>query len=393
MSKADRRRNPAGSMFMDCRSLIKLACCVLSLELFLFPTVSARAQTSDSQTSDRPWTATTESHTPNTNPTRTSESHTKSGNRSLDKQTIERIGSDGHYELYLDVEKETVQVNATTVRTIERSFGRGPSGEKTLMQVTEEEKQTLGNGDSKMVRTTSNPDLNGGLQVVQKVVESTKKSSPDSQESKTTIFNPDGSGGLVASQQVEERQKRSGHTVEVQKSTMLPDGGGNWQLVQRTEQTTKEDGKDRTTEERILKPDSDGKLSVVSRTTSKETEAAPGQKRSTTETYSTDTPGLASDGSLHLNQRVVTVERADANGAKTTEQQVEEPNPGDPGSGLRVTTKTTDVMNPSGSGIQESRTIQVRDASGNLGVVSVDTKKSDNVHAVKVDIAPQEKPK
>jgi hypothetical protein len=291
------------------------------------------------------------------------------------------------------VERETVQVNATTVRTIERSFTRGPSGEKTLMQVTEEEQQTLGNGDSKMVRTTSNPDLNGGLQVVQKVVESTKQTSPDSLESKTTIFNPDGSGGLIASQQVEERQKRSGKNVEVQKSTRLPDGSGNWQLIQRTEQTTKEDGKERSTEERILKPDSDGRLSVVSRTTSKETETAPGQKRNTSETYSTDTPGLVPDGSLHLNQRVVTVERTGANGAKTMQQQIEQPNPGDPASGLQVTTKTIDVTSPSGSSIQESRTIQVRDASGNMGVVSVDTKKSDNVHAVKVDIAPQEKPK
>jgi len=330
---------------------------------------------------------------PNTNPTRTTESHTKSGNRTVDKQTTERLGTDGHYQPYLDVEKETVQVNATTVRTIERSFAHGPSGEKTLMQVTEEEKQTLGNGDGKLVRTTSNPDLNGGLQVVQKVVENTKKTSPDSQESKTTIFNPDGSGGLAATQQVDERQKRSGHTVEVQKSTMLSDGSGNWQLVQRTEQTAKEDGKDRTIDERILKPDSDGRLSVVSRTTSKETETAPGQKRNTSETYSTDTPGLAPDGSLHLNQRVVTVQRAGSNGAKTTEQQVERPNPGDPGSGLQVTTKTTDVSRPSGSGVQESTTIQVRDASGNMGVVSVDTKKSDNVHAVKVEIAPQEKPK
>ena len=352
---------------------------------------SVRAQTADSQSSDKPWTATTESHTANTNPTRTTESHTKSGNRTVDKQTLERLGSDGRYEPYLDVERETLQVNATTVRTIERSFGRGPSGEKQLMQVTEEEKQTLANGDSKMVRTTSNPDLNGGLQVVQKVVENTKKTSPDSQESKTTIFNPNGSGGLLASQQVEERQKRNGNTVEVQKSTALPDGSGNWQLVQRTQQTTKENGKDRTTDEQILKPDADGKLSVVSRTTSKETQAASGEKHSTSETYSTDTPGLAPDGTLHLNQRVVTVEQTGTNGEKTTQQQVEQPNPGDPASGLQVTTKTIDIMTPSSSGTQESRTIQVRDASGNLGVVSVDTKKSDQVHAVKVDIAPKEK--
>src|SRR5215813_12791298 len=49
---------------------------------------SVRAQTADSQSSDKPWTATTESHTANTNPTRTTESHTKSGNRTVDKQTL-----------------------------------------------------------------------------------------------------------------------------------------------------------------------------------------------------------------------------------------------------------------------------------------------------------------
>src|SRR5438128_9690320 len=130
---------------------------------------------------------------------------------------------------------------------------------------------------------------------------------------------------------------------------MLPDGSGNWQLVQRTEQTAKEDGKDRTIDERILKPDSDGRLSVVSRTSSKKTETAPGQKRNTSETYSTDTPGLAPDGSLHLNQRVVPVQRAGADGAKTTEQQVERPNPGGPGSGLQVATKTTDGAPPTGT--------------------------------------------
>jgi hypothetical protein len=377
------------------RSAFKYQCIHGAVFLVLISSAftAVRAQTPSSQGTDKPWTATTESHTPSTNPTRTTESHSKLGNRTVDKQSLERLGSDGHYEPYLDVEKETVRVNATTVRTIERSFGRGPSGEKTLMQVTEEETQTLANGDSKMVRTTSNPDLNGSLQVVQKVVENTNKTSPDSQESKTTIFNPDGSGGLVASQQVEERQKRSGKNVEVQKSTMLPDGSGNWQLVQRTQQTTKEDSKDRTTEEQILKPDSDGRLSVVSRTTSKETQAASGEKRSTSEMYSTDTPGLAPDGSLHLSQRVSTVERAGANGTKTMQQEVEQPNPGDPASGLQVTTKTVDVITPSGSGTQESRTLQVRDASGNLGVVSVDTKKSDKVHAVQIDIAPQQKPK
>ena len=60
------------------------------------------AQTSDSQTGDanKSWTYTTESQGDNVNSTRTIESHTQSGNRTLDKQSVEPRGSDGHFEPY-----------------------------------------------------------------------------------------------------------------------------------------------------------------------------------------------------------------------------------------------------------------------------------------------------
>src|SRR5438874_11475105 len=117
---------------MTCNSLAQIACRVLFLGLLCLPLASAQTPASESQTSDanKSWTATTESRMPNTNPTRTTESHTKPGNRTVDKQTTERLGTDGDYQPYLDVEKETAQVNATTVHTSERSFAHGPSGEK-----------------------------------------------------------------------------------------------------------------------------------------------------------------------------------------------------------------------------------------------------------------------
>jgi hypothetical protein len=72
---------------------------------------------------------------------------------------------------------------------------------------------------------------------------------------------------------------------------------------------------------------------------------------------------------------------------------VEQSNPGDPNSGLRVTTLTTDTVRPGQSGAQATRTVQVRDANGSVGVVTVDTKKSDDIHAIQVQIAPSDKPK
>jgi len=373
--------------------LIKFAWLTVAIIAFCMFVPSLSAQTSDAQANEsQSWTKTTESHTDNTNPTRTTESHKQSAKGTLDNQTVERLGADGHYEPYYDIEKESVQVNGTTIRTIERTFARDASGQKILTQVTEEEKQTLQAGDEKVVRTTSNADLDGHLQVAQREVTNTKK-IPEVQEKNTTVFLSDGQGGMAASMQIQQREKRSSdHTVKVQASTLLPDGSGNWQVHERKESTIKEDGKERTTEEQVLRPGADGKLASVSRTVGKESETAVGEKKNTVETYSPEVSGSA-DGNLHLSQRVTVVKRAGSDGAQATEKRLEQLNHVDPGAGLQVSTKTLDIVQPSTSGTRETRTVEARDVSGSFTVVSFDTQKSDNVHAVDVEITPQNKAK
>jgi len=242
----------------------------------------------------------------------------------------------------------------------------------------------------KVVRTTSNPDANGGLQIVQREIQDSRQTSPNVQETKTTLLTADPNGGLAASRQTQERQtKSSDHNVEFRKSTLLPDLNGNWQLSEVREGTVKDDGKDRTKEERVLRPGTDGNLSVVERTVSKESENAAGEKRDTVETYSTDLPGSAVDGSLHLNQRVTTVHRKGEDGAQSTEKQVEQRNPAQPSDSLRVTQQAIDIVRPGlGGTSRETQTIRSLDSNGSLGVVSVDTRKQDNAPAIQVDIAP-----
>jgi hypothetical protein len=353
------------------------------------------AQTSESQTPDanQSWTTTRESQSDNVNPTRTVESHSRSGNRTLDKQSLQRRGPDGNFEPYQDIEKESVQVNPSTVRTTMRTFGRDSSGAKTLLQITEEESQSLPGGDSRSVRVTSNPDVNGKLQLAQREIAETKKISRDVEETRTTVMQPSINGGLAPVTQIEERQQRNGNTTEFKKTTQVPDGAGKWQVSEVRQGTIKEEGKNRSTDERVSRTDAEGKLGEISRTVSKESESASGEKHNTVETYSADVPGSARDGSLHLVQRVTTAQPASSTGPQTTVQQVEQPNPGDPSAGLRVTTLTTDTVRSGPSGAQAVRTVQVRDASGSLGVVSVDTAKSDNVHAIQVQMAPSDKPK
>lgn len=376
-------------------SLINFMRFIMSVVVFCMLIPSLCAQTSGSQpTESASWTTITESHTVDTNPMRTTESHRQSDKGTVDSQSVERLGADGHYESFYDIEKESARVNDTTIRTVERTFARDGSGRKILTLVTEEEKQSLPTGDEKVVRTTSNADLDGRLRVVQREVVDAKKISPDVQEKKTTVFLSDGRGGMLPSMQIQQREKRSdNHTVEVQKSTLLLDGAGNWQVHERKESTIKEDGKERTTEEHVLQPGADGKLALVSRTLGKESETAAGEKRNTVETYSMDILGSAPDGTLHLSQRVSVVKRARSDGAQATEQQLEQLDPGDPGAGLQLTTKSLHVVQPDTSGTRETRTIEVRDASGSFRVVSFDTGKSDRVHAINVESAPQNKPK
>ena len=376
---------------MPSPSLTKLAPLAAAILLFCTLIPSLGAQTSDTPTAEpQSWTKTTESHPANLNPTRTTESHQGSSKGSVDKQTVERLGADGHYEPYYDIEKESVQVNGTTVRTVERTFARDASGQRILTQVTEEDKQSLPAGGEKVVRTTSNADLDGHLQVAQREVTNTRKISPELQEKNTTVFLSNGQGGMAASVQIQQREKRSAdHTVQVQTSTLLPDGSGNWQVHERKESTIKEDGKERTAEEQVSRPDVEGKLAPVSRTVGKESETAPGEKKSTIETYSPDASGSAQDSNLHLSQRVTTVKRTGSDGKQATEKRVEQLNRVEPSAGLQVTTKALDTVQPDASGTQTTSTVEARDVGGSFTVVSFDTQKSDNVHAVDVEIAPQ----
>jgi hypothetical protein len=349
----------------------------------------ALGQTSDSQTDDsnKSWTATTDSKADYANPTRTFQSHTQSSDGTVDVRSLKIQGSDGSLNPYQDVETKTFRVNDTTTQTTTRTFVRDGNGEKTIFQITEEERQTFPGGNSKVLRTTSNPDANGNLQVVRREVQETVRNSPDVEETKTTVMLPNVDGNLAPAMKTQEQQTRSGDKVEIQETTLMSDGSGNWQVGETRQVKIEDEGKNRSKEERVSRPNFDGKLSEVSRTVSKESEDPSGGRRNSEATYSIDVPGVGRDSSLHLVQRVTSTQRTDS-GSQQTTKLVERSNPGDPDAGLRISIVTADIVRFGPSGAEATRTIQERDTSGSLGVVSVDMTKSDNAHAIEVQIAP-----
>ena len=110
------------------------------------------------------------------------------------------------------------------------------------------------------------------------------------------------------------------------------------------------------------------------------------------ETYSIDVPGTTRDGGLHLVERKTSAERSNSTGERATEQRVEQIDPGDPASGLRVSVLVDGKLVPEPSGEQSTVIIEARDSNGHFGIVSVDTTKADRIPTVQIQQTPAEKP-
>jgi hypothetical protein len=304
------------------------------------------------------------------------------------------MGMDGRYVPYSDIETQSVRVNDTTVRNIQRAYGRDVDGHRVLIQEKQEEVRSLPDGAQTVTRTFSNPDSNGALQVVQRESEDSKQISPGVRVTNTTILSPDINGGLSPAVRTEQRETRgSDGTIESSKSTLLNDGTSTWRLSEVRESTSKPDSPElRTKEERVFRPDSTGKLALTERTVSHESQANGGAMRETVDTYSTNVPGVAGDSSMQLVQRSTTVQRNSA-GTQSRAQQVEQPSPGSVGGSLHVTQEAIDIVRPDASGTaHQSRTILTPDSDGRMGQVWVDTGKTDNPATIQVDTkAPAQK--
>lgn len=372
-------------------SLTKLSITsVLSILICFCSSIGVSAQQAQKTNSDESWTATNQDSIENENPSRTVQSHISSGNRTVDTQRVEVLGLDGRFRANSETETETVRVDSTTTRTVVRTYKWDGNGRRTLAWETEEEAQSTANGDGHAVRTSLSSDVNGNLQMVSRELKDTTKTSPDTLETKTKIYLSNGNGGFAMAAQTQELQKRSDeHTIEVKKETLVPDGNGNWRVDELTEKTVRGADGNRTTEERVSRADIEGRLSETSRTVREETENTEGGKSNIVDKYSRNVPGSTDDGSMHWTERVTTLQKQVSDG-ETTEQQFEQPNPGNPSDSPQVTAKTRYTVRYAASGSEAEKTSQVPD-NGGFKVFYVETRKSDQVSAPR-PTTPSDKP-
>ena len=333
------------------------------------------------------WTASSQQQDPQgaINPLRIRETHTEADGRVVYWKSIETPGLDGQYVIYSEIEKESLRVDATTVREIERVFGRGPDGERVLIQERREESRDLPGGERSVVRATLNPDVNGRLEEVQREVRDSRQLGADETETKTTVLTPDVNGGLTPAVQIEEREKgNDAGTIAFQRSTLLSDGAGHWHLAEvREGKLCKAGNRDEcSADQSVLRPDSNGKLAIVERIVDQQSEGESGERQGRIESYSVNIPGRAGNDSLQLVRRE-TIRKDIAGETQSTKHQIERSNPGNPDGSLQLAQETIDIVRPAVSGVtKQTRTILTPASDGSLGEVWIEIGETNNPAAL-----------
>ena len=286
--------------------------------------------------------------------------------RKIETQSVEAPSVMGGYAPIQETETETIQVDASTARVVERWFS---PGNHQLFQVTEEERHTGPGGRESVVRTTSAVDLSGQWQIQERDIEETV-SAPDTKQTTKTVLGMVG-GSLTPILKSEETERSRGDSVDVQRRLLTPDGGGRFQVFEERQSVATRTKDGQTSEEKTYRDDELGRMIFIELTVSSQWQNGEKESGRVARTYSTYVPGRASDGRLqHLvEQRSMSTTTAPSNETRS-EEDIQQVNPGAPEDGLRTTTVVTEISKPfSKLQTETHREVRGLDGSGNLPII------------------------
>ncbi len=310
-----------------------------------------------------------------TTPTRTRNTTRKTPAGQVETAAVDTLSPDGTYEPSVEVEEETVVVDARTTRVIRRLYNRDPDGRRRLFERTEEEHQQLPNQGMRIVRRTSHADWDGHFRLTREEQTETREQGQGVTETRTVVRQPDINGGLNPVEQVEtiERETQPGVRA-IDRTQLLPDGNSRWEAREKRHRTVTTTQEQVRTEEEVYRRDPNRQLSLAEKTVTREWQDAHGAERQTTEVYSNAIAATTSygDARLHLDQRIEMTRRTRPDGTVETIQEEQERSLVAPGEPLRSARRTVELSRPVGSGERQvERTVQARDANGKYQTVLV----------------------
>ena len=156
------------------------------------------------------------------NSQRITETRSEANGVALQTRVTEVPSINGGYALFSATERETVRVNADTVREVERSFFLDGNGERRLSQVTESVTTTLPGGREKTVHTTYNLDPDGHPHLARRQDQESTAINATTKQTTTSVFVPGANGFVLGVETQKLEQERPDGVVEVQITEKRP---------------------------------------------------------------------------------------------------------------------------------------------------------------------------
>jgi hypothetical protein len=299
------------------------------------------------------------------NPARIIQTQRQENGRKVESQIVE-APSDGEYQAISETEQETIQIDANTVRVVQRLY-TPVNGTRKPYQMSEEERHTGPGSRESLLRTISTLDSDGHWQVLERDIEETDSTAPDVRQTNTTVLRLV-AGVLAPVQKFEQTERSKGDSVEVQRNMLALDGSDHFGVIQAERNVVTQTKDGQTTERTFYGNDGRAPLTPIEHTTGIEWNSGDTQ-RETSQTFSVNVPGRTPDDHLHLVQQQNVATVVTRGGGILTETQTQELNPGAPEDGLRLTTLETETSQPAGKSQTENhKEVRSLDINGNFPV-------------------------
>jgi hypothetical protein len=308
-------------------------------------------------------------------PSRRVETRRESGGREVRTETVETPDSEGRLKPAGETVTETSRRTPNVTRTKRDVFDIAP-GQRTLLETVESEQEVRPDGSSRTVESTWTPDSGGRLGLTSRQVEETK-SSADTKQTDTAIFQPGVGAALQESERIQkmERQVRP-DLLRTSITRSVRDANGRFQRTEETVQEVRTIGPSQYLEEEtVQRLDSDGKLTLSERNVIRRS-VANGQDQTVKETFSRNLSGalMRSDNRPELSQRVRTTTTTTADGGGQTVEEVEARNPVSPNEPMKMVRRTVETLRKvTADRWQTERQVFVRDVNGRWVVATSET--------------------
>jgi hypothetical protein len=307
-------------------------------------------------------------------PWRRVQSRTASGNRQVVVDTLEVPDIEGRLAPSQEIVTETDRSDPNTEQTRRDVFQVGANGRRTLSETTQSVRETLSGGNTRATRDTSVSDVNGQVRLTARQMEEARSAGANARELQSTLLLPGLNEPFRASTRTDDVERVVGAGQNRRESTALVlDVNGRWQPVEVLRGEAREMGNERLEEQAIERLDINGKLVVDERSVSRHS-SANGLEQTVIETH---VPYEAGSRNFVVDQRIHRTTTTNADGGRSTVEEVESRSPGNPSDPTRLTSRTVTTVRRIGPDrLVTDRQVFERDVNGRMRLIVSETEDS-----------------